>query len=142
MKIAINPLNAELNPICHLLTLLEAHHILHVSRIRVKTYIERRDIENCNAGNDWRVGVRMATRAVRQAFGSNRVTHCQQCRQSDCIINLIISVHLHCPHHIIYNFASIRYISLALTLRRLMSYIYAAPILDVSRSHKTMQHSR
>ena len=30
------PLNKELNPICHLLALLEAHHILHVSRIRVK----------------------------------------------------------------------------------------------------------
>ena len=32
-----NPLNAELNPICHLLALL-AHHILHVSRIRVKIF--------------------------------------------------------------------------------------------------------
>jgi hypothetical protein len=32
----LNPLNAELNFICHLLTLLGAHHILHVSRIRVK----------------------------------------------------------------------------------------------------------
>jgi len=34
---------AELNPICHLLALLGAHHILHVSRIRVKEskiYIE------------------------------------------------------------------------------------------------------
>jgi hypothetical protein len=31
----INPLNAELNPICHLLALLGIHHILHVSRIRV-----------------------------------------------------------------------------------------------------------
>jgi len=31
-----NPLNAELNLICHLLALLGAHHILHVSRIRVK----------------------------------------------------------------------------------------------------------
>jgi len=31
----INPLNAELNPNCHLLALLRAHHILHVSRIRV-----------------------------------------------------------------------------------------------------------
>jgi hypothetical protein len=30
-----NPLNAELNSICHFLALLEAHHILHVSRIRV-----------------------------------------------------------------------------------------------------------
>jgi hypothetical protein len=31
-----NPLNAELNPICHLLALLGVHHILHVSGIRVK----------------------------------------------------------------------------------------------------------
>jgi len=30
-----NSLNAELNPICHLLALLGAHHILHVSRKRV-----------------------------------------------------------------------------------------------------------
>ena len=37
MKIQINPLNAKLNPIYHLLALLGAHHILHVSRIRVKT---------------------------------------------------------------------------------------------------------
>jgi hypothetical protein len=35
----INPLNAELNPICHLLVLLEAHHILHVSGIGVKQFI-------------------------------------------------------------------------------------------------------
>jgi len=62
----INPLNPELNPICYLLTLLGAHHFLHVSRIRVKS----------------------------------------------------------------------------LTFRRLMSYIYGAPILDVSRSHTTTQHSR
>jgi len=64
--VTINPLNAELNPICYLLALLGAHHFLHVSRIRVKL----------------------------------------------------------------------------LTLRRLMSYIYGAPILDVSRSHTTTQHSR
>jgi len=32
----INPLNAELNPIWHLLALLGAQHILHVSRVRVK----------------------------------------------------------------------------------------------------------
>ena len=31
---------------------------------------------------------------------------------------------------------------IVLTLRRLMSYIYGAPILDVSRSHTTTQHSR
>jgi hypothetical protein len=61
----INPLKAELNPICYLLALL-AQHFLHVSRIGGKS----------------------------------------------------------------------------LTLRLLMSYIYGAPILDVSRSHTTTQHSR
>jgi hypothetical protein len=35
-KLYIDSLNAELNPICHLLALLGAHHILHVSEIRVK----------------------------------------------------------------------------------------------------------
>ena len=33
----VNPLNAELNPICYLLALLGAHHFLHVSTIRVKS---------------------------------------------------------------------------------------------------------
>jgi hypothetical protein len=33
----INPLNAELNPICHLLALAGAHHFVHVSRLRVKS---------------------------------------------------------------------------------------------------------
>jgi hypothetical protein len=38
----LNPLNAELNTICHLLELLGAHHILHVSRIRVKlVYVKK-----------------------------------------------------------------------------------------------------
>ena len=36
-RIVLNPLNAELNPICYLLALLGAHHFLHVSRIRVKS---------------------------------------------------------------------------------------------------------
>jgi hypothetical protein len=31
-----NPLNAELNSICHLLALLGTHHIFHVSELRVK----------------------------------------------------------------------------------------------------------
>jgi len=35
-RTVFNPLNAKLNPICHLLALLGAHRILHVSRIRVK----------------------------------------------------------------------------------------------------------
>jgi hypothetical protein len=43
-RLNFNPLNVELNPICHLLALLEAHPIFHVSRIRVKnraSYIYR-----------------------------------------------------------------------------------------------------
>jgi hypothetical protein len=41
----INPLNAELNPICHLLALLGAYLILNVSRIRVKTGLSERRCE-------------------------------------------------------------------------------------------------
>jgi hypothetical protein len=33
---AVNTLNGELNPTCHFLALLGAHHIFHVSGIRVK----------------------------------------------------------------------------------------------------------
>jgi hypothetical protein len=35
-QVNINPLHAEVNPICHLLALLGAHHISHVSSVRVK----------------------------------------------------------------------------------------------------------
>jgi hypothetical protein len=35
VEIVFNPLNAELNPIRHLLALVGARHIVHVSRIRV-----------------------------------------------------------------------------------------------------------
>jgi len=44
-----NPLNAELNPICHLLALLGAHHILHVSRIRVN-HVDAQLHGRCCAG--------------------------------------------------------------------------------------------
>jgi hypothetical protein len=36
---SFNTSNNELNPICNLLALLGAHHIQHVSRIRVKGLI-------------------------------------------------------------------------------------------------------
>jgi hypothetical protein len=35
LYMVINPLNTELNPICHSLALLRTHHIIHLSRIRV-----------------------------------------------------------------------------------------------------------
>ena len=38
ITVFLNPLSPELNPICYLLALLD-HHILHVSRIRVKDVI-------------------------------------------------------------------------------------------------------
>jgi hypothetical protein len=44
-RIRVNPLNTELNPICHLLALFGAHHILHVSRIRVKTQMKYKNIK-------------------------------------------------------------------------------------------------
>ena len=37
----INPLNAELNAICHLLALLGTHHIFHVSGLKVKLLISQ-----------------------------------------------------------------------------------------------------
>jgi len=44
-----NPLNAELNPICHLLALLGTHHTFHISRIRVNT-VDARQNECSSAG--------------------------------------------------------------------------------------------
>jgi len=41
LRYIINPLNAELNPICHLLALLGAHLIFHVSSVRVKQLYSR-----------------------------------------------------------------------------------------------------
>jgi hypothetical protein len=38
MAYVLNPLNAELNPIFHLLALLGVYHFLYVSRIRVNIY--------------------------------------------------------------------------------------------------------
>jgi hypothetical protein len=40
-RIRVNPLNAELNSICHFLALLGAHHILHISRVWVNSTYER-----------------------------------------------------------------------------------------------------
>jgi len=44
--------------------------------------------------------------------------------------------------YIIMTFMYIFYEEFRLTFRLLMSYMYGAPILDVSRSHTTTQHSR
>ena len=55
----------------------------------------------------------------------------------------LLSLHYKCPSSSnAFNLASFSLPVTNLTLRRLMSYIYGAPILDVSRSHTTTQHSR
>jgi len=46
------------------------------------------------------------------------------------------------PLNVTHSSSNLWYDMIYLTLRRLMSYIYGAPILDVSRSHTTTQHSR
>jgi hypothetical protein len=43
--LSVNALNTELNTICHLLALLGAHHIFHVSRIRVKHQAKHTDMQ-------------------------------------------------------------------------------------------------
>jgi hypothetical protein len=47
---SINPLNAELNPICHLLALLGTHHIFHISRIRVNFSVNSSATPQCPPG--------------------------------------------------------------------------------------------
>jgi hypothetical protein len=42
--VLLNPLNADLNPIYHLLALLGAHPIFHISRIRVNVVRNRLEI--------------------------------------------------------------------------------------------------
>jgi len=49
----INPLNAELNPVCHLPALLGAHHIFHVSRIRVKNIFKMNGAVNYILNTVW-----------------------------------------------------------------------------------------
>ena len=48
----INPLKAELNPICHLLALLGAHHILHDGRIRVKNCVPLKTAHSFRSSNE------------------------------------------------------------------------------------------
>ena len=44
----INNLNAELNPVCHLLALFGAHHIFHVSGLRIKAFfVSVRELTFC-----------------------------------------------------------------------------------------------
>jgi hypothetical protein len=46
LVVTFNTLNAQLNPICHLLALLGAHHILHVSRVRGNAKVKLKQPRN------------------------------------------------------------------------------------------------
>ena len=77
-NIKINPSDTELNPICHLLALLGAHHILHISRIRVKTY-RNIILLVLNGCETWSLTLReerrlrvFENRVLRRIFGTGR----------------------------------------------------------------------
>ena len=56
----LNPLNAKLNPICHLLALLGAHLIFHVSGLRVNDWSDLSETEwrqVVKFGRRWKVQV-------------------------------------------------------------------------------------
>jgi len=118
----LNPLKPELNPICYLLALL-AHHFLHVSRIRVKSLTLRL----------------LMSYIYIYMYDIYIYHHCINPLNPE--LNPICYLLALLAHHFLH-VSRIRVKSL--TLRRLMSYIYiyGAPILDVSRSHTTTQHSR
>jgi hypothetical protein len=67
-----NPLNAELNPICPLLALFGAHHILHVSRIRVN------DQNAWYVRKTWRPD--NAQHVIQGPFYRLQYTHCTRIR--------------------------------------------------------------
>ena len=122
-----NPLNAELYPICHLLALLGAHHILHISRIRVKIKI----LFNLSK----RPCVLHVPLISFHSFDGPVILYGQYEKSPHYLIFFSPLLLLLQSRQNLLTFST-------LTLRRLMSYIYGPPILDVSRSHTTTQHSR
>jgi len=73
-------------------------------------------------------------------------SHHKQCTNLSYVTitltGLMYNTHTYTPPPHTHTHKSIKIPERCLTLRRLMSYIYGAPILDVSRSHTTTQHSR
>ena len=71
---AFNPLNAELNPTCHLLALLGAHHIFYISGLRVKGLIRIVPILVAARSEAWVCG-----RSPAETAGSNPTVHVDTC---------------------------------------------------------------
>jgi len=127
----INPLNTELNSICHLLVLLGAHLILHISRIRVN------HPPPSSAEVKERVELFLYSPSVPLWHVTGWTLPFNPLKPElnpICYLLALLGAH---------HFLHVSRIRVKLlTLRWLMSYIYGAPILDVSRSHTTTQHSR
>jgi hypothetical protein len=73
-----NPLRAELNPICHLLALLGAHHIFHVSGLKVnlrkkivKYYILSIALRGAETWTLWRIDQKYLEK-FKCSFGEGR----------------------------------------------------------------------
>ena len=68
---SLNPLNAKLNPICHLLALLGAHRILHVSRIRVNlwSFVLLLDPSESFHEDSWRVRYKLLYKPNNEMSG-------------------------------------------------------------------------
>ena len=157
-----NPLNAELNSICHFLALLGPLHILQVSRIRVNRY-PMWEILVCDALEPVPFHIRHQIRCLRKSLRIQNFPTLNLGPETGCSIFVTSPIpliwapskHINplnaelnpiCyllallgAHHFLH-VSRIRVKSL--TLRLLMSYTYGAPIFDVSRSHTTTQHSR
>jgi len=76
----LNPLNTKLNPICCLLALLGAHHILHVSRMRVKErrrygHLKEKALDQCFSTAGPRPGTGLWHQLYRAARGSPGICH-------------------------------------------------------------------
>ena len=78
-----NPLKAELYPICHLLALLGAHHILHVSRVRVNLDIRYRWVVSLTVRPVYFRGKRLPHPLNRRLGAPGRPSvHCEEKKNS------------------------------------------------------------
>jgi hypothetical protein len=88
IKMVLNPLNAELNSICHLLALLGAHHILHISWIRVKS-IGREGLNWINLTHD-RDKRRAIAHIVMQLLSQHSFVTCFLCHGYHTTYSLLL----------------------------------------------------
>ena len=91
----------------------------------------------CECGFLWAFCSAGLTNVVQSVTNKTALSSCKGFLFFFCNITVDIQKH----HFLVLHFVSTTLVSY-LTLRRLMSYIYGAPILDVSSSHTTTQNSR